>query len=143
VEAGAHSFACITGRYRPLTRYYKNGNGDLAGEIELPLAIGTVGGATRTKPEAKIALKILGVKTAKELSEVIAAVGLAQNFAALRALATEGIQKGHMRLHAKNVAVAAGAKGDEIDEVSRIMVDEKDISAGNAKKILDGIREKR
>ncbi len=98
VEAGAHSFASITGKYKPLTKYHKNREGDLVGEIELPIAIGTVGGATRTKPEAKVALKILGVKTAKELSEVIAAVGLAQNFAALRALATEGIQRGSYAL---------------------------------------------
>ncbi|MCK4335740.1 MAG: hydroxymethylglutaryl-CoA reductase, degradative, partial [Candidatus Aenigmarchaeota archaeon] len=91
VEAGAHAFASVSGKYKPLTKYYKNKEGDLVGEIEIPIAVGTVGGATRTKPEAKVALKILGVKTAKELSEVMAAVGLAQNFAALRALATEGI----------------------------------------------------
>ncbi len=95
---------------------------------------------TRTKPEAKVALKILGVKSAKELSEVIATVGLAQNFAALRALATEGIQRGHMRLHAKNIAVMAGAKGDEIDKVSEKMVNEKSISVDHAKKILEEIR---
>jgi hydroxymethylglutaryl-CoA reductase len=140
VEAGAHSFACISGKYKPLTRFYKDKNGDLAGEIELPMAIGTVGGATRTKPEAKIALKILGVKSAKELSEIIAAVGLAQNFAALRALATEGIQKGHMRMHAKNLAVLAGARENEIDEVSRTMIGEKNISTASAKKILEEIR---
>jgi hydroxymethylglutaryl-CoA reductase len=140
VEAGAHAYASISGKYVPLTKYYKNKEGDLVGEIELPVAIGTVGGATRTKPEAKVALKILGVKTAKELSEVIAAVGLAQNFAALRALATEGIQKGHMKLHAKNIAVIAGAKGDEIDEVSKKMIKENDISVESGKKILDEIR---
>lgn len=140
VEAGAHAYASVSGKYIPLTKYYKNKEGDLVGEIELPVAIGTVGGATRTKPEAKVALKILGVKTAKELSEVIAAVGLAQNFAALRALATEGIQKGHMKLHAKNIAVIAGAKGDEIDEVSKKMIKENDISVESGKKILDEIR---
>ncbi|NIO21547.1 MAG: hydroxymethylglutaryl-CoA reductase, degradative [Candidatus Aenigmarchaeota archaeon] len=140
VEAGAHSFASITGKYKPLTKYHKNREGDLVGEIELPIAIGTVGGATRTKPEAKVALKILGVKTAKELSEVIAAVGLAQNFAALRALATEGIQRGHMRLHAKNIAITAGAKGDEIEKVSNKMTDEKNISVSRAKEILKEIR---
>ena len=140
VEAGAHAYASIYGKYKPLTRYYKNENGDLVGEIKTPLAVGTVGGATRTKPEAKIALKILGVKTAKELSEVMAAVGLAQNFAALRALATEGIQKGHMRLHAKNIAVTAGAKGNEIDEVAKKMIEAKEINVSKAKEILEGIR---
>ena len=136
VEAGAHSYACVSGTYKPLTRYYKDKNGDLAGEIELPIAVGTVGGATRTKPEAKIALKILGVKTSKELAEVIASVGLAQNFAALRALSTEGIQRGHMRLHAKNIAVTAGAKGEAIEKVAAAMVAEKNISVSRAKEIL-------
>lgn len=140
VEAGAHAFASVSGKYKPLTKYYKNKEGDLVGEIEIPIAVGTVGGATRTKPEAKVALKILGVKTAKELSEVMAAVGLAQNFAALRALATEGIQKGHMRLHAKNIAVIAGAKGDETDKVSEKMIREKKISVDSAEKILKDIR---
>ena len=140
VEAGAHAYASMSGRYKPLTKYYKNGNGDLVGEIEMPVAVGVVGGATRTKPEAKVALKILGVKTAKELSEVIAAVGLAQNFAALRALATEGIQKGHMRLHAKNIAVTAGAKANEIDEVARRMIEANEINVSKAKEILKEIR---
>lgn len=140
VEAGAHAFASVSGKYKPLTKYYKNKEGDLVGEIEIPIAVGTVGGATRTKPEAKVALKILGAKSAKELSEVIASVGLAQNFAALRALATEGIQKGHMRLHAKNIAVIAGAKGDEIDKVSEKMIREKKISVDSAEKILKDIR---
>jgi hydroxymethylglutaryl-CoA reductase len=140
IEAGAHAFACASGRYKPLTRYYKNKSGDLVGEIELPMAIGTVGGATRTKPEARVALKILGVKSAKELSEVVAAVGLAQNFAALRALATEGIQKGHLRLHAKNLAIMAGAEGSEIEKVAKKMAEENDISASSAKKTLEEIR---
>jgi len=136
VEAGAHAYACVSGKYKPLTRYYKDKNGDLVGEIELPIAIGTVGGATRTKPEARIALKILGVKTSKELAEIMAAVGLAQNFAALRALATEGIQRGHMRLHAKNIAVIAGAKGDEIDKIAGKMIEERNINVARAKEIL-------
>jgi hydroxymethylglutaryl-CoA reductase len=140
VEAGAHSFASVSGKYKPLTKYHRDKNGDLVGEIELPVAIGIVGGATRTKPEAKIALKILGVKSAQELSEVIAAVGLAQNFAALRALASEGIQRGHMRLHAKNIAVMAGAKGDAIDIVTQKMLEEKNISASRAKEILEEIK---
>lgn len=140
VEAGAHAYAAASGKYTSLTKYYKNDSGDLVGEIELPVAVGTVGGATRTKPEAKVSLKILGVKTAKEFSQVLASVGLAQNFAALRALATEGIQKGHMRLHAKNLAVTAGAKGNEIDRVSEEMCKEKKISVSMAKEILEKIR---
>ncbi len=136
VESGAHSYAAITGKYKPLTKYYKNKNGDLVGEIELPIAVGTVGGSTRTNPIAKIALKILGVKSAKELSEVMAAVGLAQNFAALRALATEGIQRGHMRLHARNIAVIAGATESKIEKVAEKMIEEKNINVARAKEIL-------
>ncbi len=136
VEAGAHAFASRSGKYKPLTKYYKNMEGDLVGEIELPLAVGIVGGATRTHPLAKINLKILGVKTASELAEIIASVGLAQNFAALRALANEGIQKGHMRLHAKNIAIQAGAHGKAIDEIAERMGAEGNISVSRAKEIL-------
>ncbi|MBN2101811.1 MAG: hydroxymethylglutaryl-CoA reductase, degradative [Candidatus Aenigmarchaeota archaeon] len=139
IEAGAHSYACIDGRYKPLARYSKNENGDLVGEIELPMAIGLVGGATRTHPIAKIAVKMLGVKTAKELGEIIASVGLAQNFAALRALATEGIQRGHMNLHAKNIAIMAGAKGERIDIVSKQIIEEKRIRVDRAKEILESL----
>ncbi len=137
IEAGAHSYAAISGKYKPLTKYYKNKQGDLAGEIELPLAIGLVGGATKTHPIAKISVKILGVKTASELAEIIASVGLAQNFAAMRALATEGIQKGHMRLHSKNIAVQAGAIGVQIEKVSGQMVREGNISVSRAKEIIE------
>lgn len=140
VEAGAHSYASITGRYKPLTKYYKDKDGNLVGEIKLPIAVGVIGGATKTNPLAKIALKILGVKTSQELAEVMAAIGLAQNFAALRALATEGIQRGHMRLHAKNIAVTAGAKGEEIERVSKKMVEKNNISVSRAKEILEEIR---
>jgi hydroxymethylglutaryl-CoA reductase len=140
LEAGAHSFASISGKYKPLTKYYKDGKGDLVGEIEIPIAVGTIGGATKTNPIARVGLKILGVKTAKELSEVMAAVGLAQNFAALRALATEGIQRGHMCLHAKNIAILAGAKGEMIDKVAERMIEEKEISMAKAKEILEGIK---
>lgn len=104
VEAGAHAYASMKGRYSPLTKYEKNNDGDLVGSIELPMAIGLVGGATKTHPIARISVKILGVKTASELAQIIASVGLAQNFAALRALATEGIQKGHMRLHKRKLS---------------------------------------
>lgn len=142
IEAGAHAFAAWKnkGKYKPLTKYYKNKQGDLVGEIELPCAVGLVGGATKSHPIAKIAVKILGVKTAKELAEIIAAVGLAQNFAAMRALATEGIQRGHMRLHARNIAVLAGASGKEIDSIAEKMIAEKSIRADKAKEILETMR---
>jgi len=139
IEAGAHSYAARGGRYAPLTRYHKDSEGNLVGEIELPLALGLVGGATKTHPIAKIAVKIMGVKSTKEMAEVVASVGLAQNFAALRALATEGIQRGHMRLHSRNIAVTAGAHGDMIDKVSQRMVEEKNITVARAKEILEDI----
>jgi hydroxymethylglutaryl-CoA reductase len=141
VESGAHAYASITGQYQPLTRWEKNKDGDLVGTIELPLAVGLVGGATTTHPTAKANVKILGVKTANELAEIIAAVGLAQNFAALRALATEGIQRGHMSLHARNVAIAAGAEGDQIDKVVEILVKEKQVRIDRAKEVLETLME--
>jgi len=137
IEAGAHSYASITGEYLPLTRWEKNHDRDLVGTIELPLAVGIVGGATTVHPTAKTNLKILGVKTANELAEIIAAVGLAQNFAALHALATEGIQRGHMSLHARNVAIAAGAKGEMIDRVVEVLVREKKVRVDRAKEVLE------
>ena len=136
VEAGAHSYAAITGKYLPLTKYSKTKDGDLLGEIELPMAVGFIGGATKTHPVAKICMKILGVKSARELSEVIAAVGLAQNFAALKAITTEGIQRGHMELHARNIAVAAGATGKRIDEIAEKMISEKNIRVERAKELI-------
>ena len=142
IEAGAHAFASLKGKYLPLTHYYKDKQGNLVGEIELPMAVGLIGGAVKTSPIAKIAVKILGIKSASELGETMAAVGLAQNFAALRALATEGIQKGHMRLHAKNIAVMAGAKGKEIELVAEKMAEEKNVRADRAKELLEGFREK-
>jgi hydroxymethylglutaryl-CoA reductase len=140
IEAGAHAYAAITGTYLPLTTYEKNSNGDLVGTIELPLAVGLVGGATASHPTAKANVKILGVKTATELGEVMASVGLAQNFAALRALATEGIQRGHMQLHSRNVAIQAGATGDLIDKVAEAMVREKKVRADRAKELLDELK---
>ncbi len=140
VEAGAHSYAAKDGKYGSLTKYYKNGKGDLEGEIELPVAVGTVGGATRTNPIAGVSLRILGVKTAQELAQVIASVGLAQNFAALRALATEGIQRGHMRLHASNIAITAGAKGGLIERVAKRMIEEKNINVNRAKEIVEELK---
>ena len=137
VEAGAHTYASITGRYLPLTCWEKSSEGDLVGTIELPLALGLVGGATTTHPTAKVNVKLLGVRTANELAEIIAAVGLAQNFAALRALATEGIQRGHMSLHARNVAIAAGATGDQIERVAEILVKERKVRLDRAKEVLE------
>jgi hydroxymethylglutaryl-CoA reductase len=136
VEAGAHAYAAYGGKYLPLTKYAKTASGDLLGQIELPMAVGLVGGATKTHPLAKIAVKILGVKSARELAEIIASVGLAQNFAALRALSTEGIQRGHMELHARNVAVMAGAAGAKIDEIAAKMIAEKNIRSDRAKELL-------
>ena len=136
VEAGAHAYAARSGRYSPLTVWEKNENGDLVGSIELPMAVGIIGGATKVHPIAKIALKILGVRSARELGEVLAAAGLAQNLAALRALAHEGIQRGHMSLHARNFAIMAGATGDLIDVVAERMVKERKIRLDRARKIL-------
>jgi len=137
VEAGAHAYAARSGQYSPLTVWEKNKDGDLVGSIELPMAVGTVGGATRVHPVAKIALKILGVKTANELAEVLAAVGLAQNLGALRALAHEGIQRGHMALHARNVAIMAGASGELIDLIVEKMVEERKVRLDRAKELVE------
>ena len=137
VEAGAHAYAARSGQYSPLTVWEKNKDGDLVGSIELPMAVGTVGGATRVHPVAKIALKILGVKTANELAEVLSAVGLAQNLGALRALAHEGIQRGHMALHARNVAIMAGASGELIDLIVEKMVEERKVRLDRAKELVE------
>lgn len=142
VEAGAHAFAAASGRYRSLTRYEKNRDGDLVGTIEMPVAVGLVGGATRVHPVAKTAVKILGVKSADDLSRIIASVGLCQNFAALRALASEGIQRGHMSLHAKNVAAQAGAKCDLIDVIAARMAAERRISVDRALELMAELDEK-
>lgn len=140
VEAGAHSYAAFEHNYSSLTKYYKNSDGDLVGEIELPLAVGLIGGATKVHPMAQVSLKILGVKTANELSQVIASVGLAQNFAAMRALAIEGIQQGHMKLHSRNLASMAGAKGNQIDLIAAQMVKEKNVSFSRAKELIEGLQ---
>jgi len=142
VEAGAHAYAARSGQYGPLTVWNKNKDGDLAGSIQLPMAVGIVGGATRVHPVARVTLKILGVKTARELGEVMAAVGLAQNLAALRALAHEGIQRGHMSLHARNVAIMAGATGDLIDLIVERMVEERKVRIDRAKELIEEYREK-
>ncbi len=142
VEAGAHAFASIAGHYKSLTHFEKNKDGDLVGTIEMPVAVGLVGGATRVHPVAKTAVKILGVKSADDLSRIIVSVGLCQNFAALRALASEGIQRGHMSLHAKNVAVQAGAKCDLIEIIAARMAAERRISVDRAVELMAELDEK-
>ncbi len=142
VEAGAHAYAARKGVYGSLSTWEKNENGDLVGALELPVAVGVVGGLTGVHPIAKIALKILKVKTAREFGEVLAAVGLAQNLGALRALSHEGIQRGHMRLHAKNFAMSAGATGDLIDLVVERMIEERKIRLDRAKELVDEYRAK-
>jgi len=140
IESGAHAYASVSGRYTSLTHWEKDANEDLLGSIEIPMAVGLVGGATKSHPVARVSVKILGVKTASELGEIIAAVGLAQNFAALRALATEGIQRGHMKLHAKNIAQAAGATGDLIEKVAQQMVKEGKVRQDRAEEILKELK---
>ncbi|MDD1775966.1 MAG: hydroxymethylglutaryl-CoA reductase, degradative [Candidatus Methanomethylicus sp.] len=136
VEAGAHAYASRNGSYSSLSSWEKNSEGDLVGSIEMPMAVGTIGGLTKVHPIARIALKIIGAKSARELGEVIAAVGLAQNLAALRALADEGIQRGHMSLHARNVAIMAGASGNMVDEVAEIMAKENKVRMDRAKELI-------
>jgi hydroxymethylglutaryl-CoA reductase len=140
VESGAHAFAARSGRYRSLTNWEVTADGDLAGTIELPLAVGLVGGAVKIHPTARALLAILQVKTASELSSIIAAVGLAQNFGAMKALATEGIQRGHMSLHAQNVAFAVGAAGDEVAEVARRIIERRAINEAAAGTALAELR---
>ncbi|MDI3383053.1 hydroxymethylglutaryl-CoA reductase, degradative [Xenophilus aerolatus] len=140
VEAGAHAWACRSGRYTSLTSWEKDTAGALVGTIEMPMPVGLVGGATKTHPLAQLSLKIMGVKTAQELGEVAVAVGLAQNLGALRALATEGIQRGHMALHARNIALVAGATGEEIDAVARQMAAEHDVRTDRAVALLEALR---
>ena len=143
IEAGAHAYAAIKGGYKPLTTFEKTPEGDLAGTIEIPMAVGLVGGATKVHPTAKACIKLLGVKSASELGEVAAAVGLAQNFAALRALATVGIQKGHMSLHAKNIVASIGCPPELVEEVTRIIVAEKKIRMDRAQEVLDELRKRK
>jgi hydroxymethylglutaryl-CoA reductase len=135
LEAGAHAYAAMDGGYKPLSTWEKDDEGNLFGKIELPIAVGIVGGATH-HPIAKVALKILGVKSANELSCVLASVGLAQNLAALRALVLEGIQRGHMKLHARSIAMAVGARGDLVDLIAERLVKEKKIRMDRARELL-------
>ncbi len=140
IEAGAHAYAAIEG-YKPLTQYEKTKEGDLLGKIELPIAAGTVGGAINTLPSPKIMFKIMNIKSSKELAMCMACVGLSNSFAALRALSTEGIQSGHMGLHARNLAVIAGAKNpQEIEKLTELMKKENNFSVDFAKEKLKGLR---
>jgi hydroxymethylglutaryl-CoA reductase len=140
VEAGAHAYAAHHGKYSPLSTWESNAGGNLVGTLEMPLALGTVGGATKVHPAAQVALKLMDVATAAELAEVIVSVGLAQNLAALRALATEGIQRGHMSLHARQVAIAAGAQGDQVGRLAGQLVAENAVRIDRAKEILEQIK---
>lgn len=142
VEAGAHAYACRGGRYTSLTHWEKDRSGALVGTIEMPMPVGLVGGATKTHPLARLALKMMDVKSAQELAEIAVAVGLAQNLGALRALATEGIQRGHMALHARNIALVAGAAGEEIDIVARRMAGEGDVRTDRALALLNELRDR-
>ena len=136
IEAGAHAYAARSGKYTSLSTWSKDEDGNLVGTLEMPMAVGSVGGATKVHPGAQTALKLMGVKTARELAEIIVSVGLAQNMAALRALATEGIQRGHMSLHARQIAIAAGASGELIEKVASQMVAERVVRIDRAEEIL-------
>ena len=136
VEAGAHAYAARNGQYESLSRWEINSKNHLVGTLELPLAVGLVGGATRTHPSAQAAVKLMNVHTASELAEVIAAVGLAQNLAALRALSTEGIQKGHMALHARNIAILAGATGADVDRIASEIISIGEVTVDRATQLL-------
>ena len=140
IEAGAHAYAARNGQYQPLSRFELTADGDISGSLEVPLALGLVGGATKAHPTAQACLAILGVSSAEELARIVAAVGLAQNFSALKALATTGIQQGHMALHAQNIALAAGAVGDEIEQLARAMVEQKTIRQDFAEQLLAELR---
>ncbi|TFJ92396.1 hydroxymethylglutaryl-CoA reductase, degradative [Lentibacillus salicampi] len=137
VEAGAHAHAARDGMYTSMTVWSKDEHGNLVGELELPMSVGTVGGSIRVHPIAKMAHNMLNVESAQELAQVIVAVGLAQNLGALKALATDGIQKGHMALHSRSVAIAAGATGEMIDMISERLIEEKEIRVGKAKELVE------
>jgi len=139
IEAAANAYAAKSGRYRSLSKWSKDNDGNLVGTLEIPLSVGIVGGIVNVHPVAKVCAKILGVSTAQELACVMTATGLAQNYSAIRALATEGIQKGHMRLHARNLVVAAGATPEQIDKIVQKMIEEKKISLDRAKELLEQI----
>ena len=140
IEAGAHAYAARSGKYTSLSTWGSDADGNLVGALEMPMAVGIIGGATKVHPAAQVAVTLMGVKTASELAEIIVSVGLAQNLAALRALATEGIQRGHMSLHARQVAIAAGATGEQIEKVAAQLVAEKTVRIDKAEEILKGTK---
>ncbi len=140
IEAGAHAYAARSGQYASLTRWWQDENGNLRGSIEMPLAVGIVGGATRVHPTAQIALKVMKIQSARQLAEIIVAAGLAQNLAAMRALATEGIQRGHMEMHAKQIATAVGAPPELVSRIVQQMITEKNIRPERARALLDELR---
>ena len=143
IEAGAHAYAARAGRYTSLSTWSVDPAGNLIGELELPLAVGVVGGATRVHRSAQVALAIMGAATARDLAEIMVSAGLAQNLAAIRALATEGIQRGHMALHARQVAIAAGAAGDEIDQIAAALVQEGAVRGDRAQQLLGSMRQRK
>lgn len=140
IEAGAHAYAARSGKYTSLSQWGTDRAGNLIGTLEMPMAVGIVGGATKVHPSARAALKIMGIQSARELAEIIVSVGLAQNFAAIRALATEGIQRGHMSLHARQLAMAAGASGDQIEQIATQMVKEKQVRLDRAQALVEEIK---
>jgi len=139
IEAGAHAYAARSGRYISLSTWGKDAAGNLVGTLEMPMAVGIVGGATRVHPAARAALKLMGIQSASQLAEIIVSVGLAQNLAALRALASEGIQKGHMALHARQIAIAAGATGERVEQIANQMVAEGHVHITRAEELMKGM----
>jgi len=142
VESGAHAYASINGKYSPLTKFNKDDEGNLVGQIEIPLALGIIGGMTKIHPLAKLALKIMDIESANKLAQIAAALGLAQNVGALRALASEGIQKGHMELHSRNIAKLAGAPDELVDKVANRLIKDEKIRVDHAKEILKELQDK-
>jgi hydroxymethylglutaryl-CoA reductase len=142
IEAGCHAYAARDGRYTSMSVWEKDANGDLVGSLECPMAVGIIGGATATHPLAKLAVRILGIKNAVELAEIIVATGLAQNLAAIRVLATEGVQRGHMALHARNIAINAGVPAELVDEVAAVMAKEHKVNVVRAQEVLAGLKKK-
>src|SRR5690606_863227 len=142
VEAGAHAYAARKGWYGSLSHWEVTRDGDLAGTLEMPMAVGLIGGATKLHPMARASLRIMGIESAQQLARVIAAVGLAQNFSALKALATDGVQKGHMSLHSQNIALMAGAVGEEIEIVARRLVELGTVRVDVAEEALRALRSK-
>jgi hydroxymethylglutaryl-CoA reductase len=140
IESGAHAYAARSGKYTSLSVWEKDEQGNLVGTLEMPIAVGIIGGATKVHPSAQASLKLLGVRSARELAEVCVCAGLANNLAAMRALATEGIQRGHMGLHARQIAMAAGASGSLIDEIARRMVQERTIKPARAEELIQELQ---